>query len=291
MTPLPLLLATLGQASVSLTLLPPVQCVPANSIVDCAVELSTNVPTAVAAVDLILSWNPAQLQFLQAIPGSGPWLVSGFFNDPDGINTSTSDGDALYTLLGNPLTPPALPPDQVAVTFRFKVLTGGQVSLLPSLGAFGKTQVLGTTPGSNLTGAISPPASISAVSGPALEQVRLGSPPNPNAFRPGFTQGPVLGQVWDPYIDHASFAPSAVLDAFGVTLAPLNITLPGFGTLLCLPPLAGPLFKVPAGTKFAVPIPIACELVGVSLCTQAFSLDGLGNLSLTNALDITLGTH
>ncbi|TAJ14482.1 MAG: hypothetical protein EPO68_12750 [Planctomycetota bacterium] len=288
---LPPILAALGQASVSLTLTPPVQCAPVGALVDVAVVLSTDAPTAVAAVDLIVKWNPAQLQLVQTIPGSGPWFVAGYFNDPDGINTSTSDGDALYTLLGNPVTPPTLPPNQTAATFRFQVIADSQVNLLPTLGAFGKTQVLGTTPGSNLTGAIVGPASIGAVGGTALETVRLGSPPNPNAFRPGFTHAPVLGQTWDPYIDHASFAPGALLDAFGVTLAPINVPLPPFGTLLCLPPVAGPLFKVPAGQKFAVPIPIACELVGVALYTQAFSLDGLGNIELTNALDIVLGTQ
>lgn len=284
------ILAALTQASVSMTFTPPVQCAAVNDIVEVELVLATDVPTAISAVDVILSWNPAQLDFLNALPGGATWFVTGFFNDPDGINTSLSDGNALYTLLGNPLTPPTLPPNIPAAKFRFRVLADAQVAMLPTLGAFGKTKVLGTTPGSDLTGAISGPVLISAVSGPAIETPRLGSPPNPFAFKPGLTSGPVIGQVWDPYIDHSAFVPTAVLDAFGVTFAPINIALPPFGTLLCLPPTVTSLYTSVPGLPFHAPIPADCVLVGASLCTQAFSIDGASNLLLTNALDITLGS-
>jgi hypothetical protein len=288
---LPSLLATLSQASVSLTLTPADQCVTVNQIVDVVLMLSTDTPTAVAATDVILSWNPAELQFLQAVPGSVGWFVAGFFNDPDGINTSIVDGNALYTMLGNPLTPPALPPDIAAVTFQFKVLSSGQVAMLPSLGAFGKTQVLGTTPGSNLTGALSGPASITVASGPSAQIPRLGTPPNPDAFKPDVAHGPVVGLTWNPYIDHTAFFPGSLLDLMAIGPAvPLNIPTVPYGTFLC------DIFSFPyilrgavPGNPFSMPIPLNCSLVGLQACTQAASVD-LIDVKLTNALDITIGS-
>jgi hypothetical protein len=70
---------------------------------------------------------------------------------------------------------------------------------------------------------------------PASEVVRLGVPPNPAAFLPGVTSGPVLGGVWDPRLDHAAFAPGAVLDLAAISDAALNVPT-AFGTLLCDPP-------------------------------------------------------
>lgn len=120
--------------------------------------------------------------------------------------------------------------------------------------------------------------------------VRLGSPPNPDAFRPGLTSSTILGQTWDPFVDHTTFSPSAVIDGLALTVAPLNLALPPFGTLLVLPPVGIPLQTGPASAPFALPLPPKCSLAGAALYTQAFSIDSAGDLLLTNALDITLGT-
>ena len=86
--------------------------------------------------------------------------MSGFLPDPDGINTDIFDGTALYTALAQPTTPAAVPPSLVVASFRFQVLGTGYVSLLPSVGAFGKTRVIGVVPGVEVTGTISEPVCV-----------------------------------------------------------------------------------------------------------------------------------
>jgi hypothetical protein len=127
---------------------------------------------------------------------------------------------------------------------------------------------------------------------PSVELVRLGTPPNPDALRPGATSGPVLGKVWDPAIDHSSFMPAAAFDFLSLSAAPLNIPTE-FGTLLCTPALY--TFVNPASAPFAVSIPSDCSFLGAPLCFQGASWDGTEvsgtSLRLTSALDVTLGEH
>lgn len=123
------------------------------------------------------------------------------------------------------------------------------------------------------------------------EIARLGSPPNPAVLLPGVTSGPVVGATWDPIIDHAAFAPGAILDVLAVSLVSpgaVNIPTPA-GTLLCDISVEPLLFTTAPGTPFTVPIPDDCDLVGVPLCTQGVSVDA-GGLALTNALDIAVGS-
>jgi hypothetical protein len=122
----------------------------------------------------------------------------------------------------------------------------------------------------------------------AQEVVRLGTPPNPNAFLPGVTSGPVLGQTWDPVIDHASFVPDAVLDLLIVSGQPTNLPIPGSGTLLCLPGDLPIEFSSP-GTPFAVGVPGNDSLCGLELCSQGISINAAGVAVGANALDLTLG--
>ncbi|MEM7309329.1 MAG: hypothetical protein AAF682_21780 [Planctomycetota bacterium] len=129
------------------------------------------------------------------------------------------------------------------------------------------------------------------VSGGASESSRVGSPPNPDALLPGQTSGPVIGSVWDPVVDHTSFLPSATLDLLGVSVNPLNVALPPFGTLLCDPTILITVQTSPAGVPFAVPLPLDCASVGVTFCAQGASLDAAGSLRFANALDITIGTY
>jgi CubicO group peptidase (beta-lactamase class C family) len=123
----------------------------------------------------------------------------------------------------------------------------------------------------------------------AVETSRVGSPPNPDVLLPGVTSGPAIGATWDPVIDHAAFLPGAQLDALAVAAAPLNVPAPPYGTILCdvfSSPSA--LVSGPAGAPFAVPLPDACALLGVTLSAQGLSVDG-STVLLTNALDVTVG--
>lgn len=122
----------------------------------------------------------------------------------------------------------------------------------------------------------------------AIQNVRVGVPANPNAFLPG-SNGPKVGQVWNPVISHASFMPGAFLDIVALAFAPTNLPIAPFGTLLIdaftVPPLQ---FTKPAGVPHTIAIPNLSFLLGLNAYTQGLSLDGI-SISLTNAIDITFG--
>ena len=121
----------------------------------------------------------------------------------------------------------------------------------------------------------------------ATETVRTGTPPNPAAFVPGATSGPVLGQTWDPAI--TPFLAGAVLDFCGISSGAINLATP-IGTLLCNPPAAGLIFTSAGGAPFQIPIPADCGLAGANLCAQGGQVTAGGGIALANALDIVLGT-
>ncbi len=125
----------------------------------------------------------------------------------------------------------------------------------------------------------------------ATETIRAGTPPNPVALMPGLTSGPVLGSVWDPVIEHTTFVPGALIDVLALMQNPLQIYVPPLGTLLCDPSAILVSKTVAPGAPFAVPIPFKCAFLGLAVCTQGASVDGLGALHLTNALDATFGTR
>jgi hypothetical protein len=131
-------------------------------------------------------------------------------------------------------------------------------------------------------------------SGPSVtasETVRLGTPPNPNALKQSKATPPILGTTWAPYVDHASFVPTAAFDFLAVSFGPpLNVPL-SIGTLLCTPPAAGLIFAAAAGSPFKLPIPDTCSLAGAPGCSQAASLTATAAIQLTNALDFVIGTH
>lgn len=100
------------------------------------------------ALDAIVSWNPARLEFIELVDSGAPLVFSGFPPDQDGINDDIFDGEALYTALGQPTNPPVAPPapDRLIVTtFRFRAIAltpGTEVKFIPTVGDFGRTRVL-----------------------------------------------------------------------------------------------------------------------------------------------------
>ncbi len=281
----------LGSPGVDMTLITAPGPVPVGCTVEIDLILSATDPYKVASVDALLSWDPSKLKLIQALPSDEDWFVAAFLNDQDGINFDVTDGDALFTALHNPADPLDVPPTKTVATFVFEVLGDGQVELLASLGAFGESRVLGTTPGEAITGALSPPLPISSLSVAPLEVVRLGTPPNPDVFRPGVSGGPVIGTVWDPFVDHTTFMPTALLDILVVTpdLGFPDLPTP-FGTVLVDIFTANYLVFSPAGVPFAVGVPFNCALVGLDFCSQAAGLIPAVELMATNALDLTIGS-
>jgi len=123
---------------------------------------------------------------------------------------------------------------------------------------------------------------------PGLETVRLGAPPNPFALLPVGAGPPVIGQVWDPGIDHTTFVPDAVLDLYALYLFPANVPFPPAGTVLGSS-LAFSQVRLPSAS-LQLPLPNDCSLVDLRLSVQALSFDRGLDFYLTNALDVTIGT-
>ncbi len=178
------------------------------------------------------------------------------------------------------------------------VVRPGDGALIGSRGeAQGGDQLVAIDPASGATTELGPTGSGSpsdlaycpCPAVPSAEIVRLGNPPNPAAFLPGVTSGPVVGGVWDPVIDHTTFVPAAVVDFLVLSLTFTNIPS-GFGTVLCgLPPIVVVLSA--PGVPFAVPLPFSCTNVGALLCSQGGSVDGALAISATNALDLVIGSY
>jgi len=145
---------------VELRLDPADQVATAGSVIQVELVASAGLPQSMTAVDAIISWDPARLELLSASLGAFPAFVSGFLPDPDGINDDTTDGEALYTALAPIGTPATVPPDLLVATFDFKVLTSACVELTPAVGLFGKTRVIGTVPGQDITGTIGGPVTV-----------------------------------------------------------------------------------------------------------------------------------
>ncbi|MEM7310764.1 MAG: S8 family serine peptidase [Planctomycetota bacterium] len=153
----------------------------------------------------------------------------------------------------------------------------------------------GADPADDPCGAGPPPLTVSAWNAvnaitPPLELVQVGLPANPETFGVGVTSAPVLDKVWDPWIDHTTFATDAVADFVAVSLVLTNIPTP-FGTVLCgLDPLLVVLSPGP-GTPFHIPIPLESAYAGARLVTQGGSLGADGSIALANGLEIVIGTH
>ncbi len=123
----------------------------------------------------------------------------------------------------------------------------------------------------------------------ALENVRVGTPPNPAALLPGQSSGPLAGAIWDPVVDHTSFEPAASVDFLIVSLAPTEVPLGAKGTLLCSLPSLALLPNFAPGTPFLLPVPNDGSILGIPFCAQGASSGGGASFKLTNALDCVIG--
>ncbi|MEO0631530.1 MAG: hypothetical protein AAFY46_12520, partial [Planctomycetota bacterium] len=126
------------------------------------------------------------------------------------------------------------------------------------------------------------------------QQIRLGTPANPEALGFGAADGPTMGSVYAPQIDHSSFMPGAQLDYLFVSLESSNLPLPPFGTVLTgLSPIA--TLTQPASQLFQVPMPVSATLLSTPVTFQGASIDfaaGGGSevaIELTNAIDAVVG--
>ncbi len=171
---------------------------------------------------------------------------------------------------------------------------------IASWGAIGTSfpQVIDSPLGTRFTdvsaGRLTSLASVDPCSGSiqraASQVVRLGHPANEHAFFPAEVNGPALGKYWRPPI----FAPSANDVRFLlISGARANIPLGDAGTLLCDPTSSIFSLEVYTSQQQIVDIGVAynCSLLGLRLSTQAGWVDGRGSVTLTNALDVTVGTH
>ena len=253
------------------------------------IEALTSSPFDCSGFDLVLTWDPSQLVFSSAAAATTNWPINGFLfeNGTGQINDLTNDGAHMFSLR----TADAPVPVDGALTvarFSFQPLVDGAVALDQIVDGL-RTRALESTPSVDATGFVGVPVLLQPTApSSSVQTVRLGTPPNPNALRIGQTSGPVTGQTYDPWIDHTTFAPDAIVDVLGLSLAPTNLGLFDY-TLLISVPVANAFQAPSVGAPFAIPIPDDCALVGATASLQGFSV--LPNFALlgTNALDITIG--
>lgn len=104
----------------------------------------------VSALTAVVVWDPKVLRLVGA-DNNGPfsWMLAGFLRDPDRINVSLDDGDAVYTALAPPGAPAKISKAGLLVTtFKFEALLPCASSLIDialKLGRFGRTQVFDGT--------------------------------------------------------------------------------------------------------------------------------------------------
>ena len=172
-------------------------------------------------------------------------------------------------------------------TFWAVNLRGSTAELVVINPATGAPIVVGNLSGSGISAGLTG-LSADCWAFPSAEVARAGTPPNPNAFRPG-TQGPVIGRTWNPTIDHTSFFPGALTDF--MLLSPpssMSVTTP-FGTALCDLRVLVVVTKS-SSVPFAIPIPHDCTLISARLCTQGGAIGG-SRAGLANALDLVIGSY
>jgi|GEM_PF-3559758 len=139
---------------------PLAQSVPIGVTVNVKIVVNSPTPGGQAwdSLDAVIAWDPTRLKLLGSTQvGAGAFFfLTGFFPDPDGVNVSLIDGNAIFTALGPPgsqiIAPPA-PAQLVVTTLQFLALAptpATPVDFLPTIGVFGQTRVL--LGGFNVTG-------------------------------------------------------------------------------------------------------------------------------------------
>jgi hypothetical protein len=156
----------LGESDVNLEWRPASQTVFVGDTVDIglyAVSDDPEVDQSMAAMDVIIAWDPVYMQLLGVDDTGGPgWLSSSFPSDPYGLNEviPPQDGDGIYTALaslGEPVD--ATPQGTLVTTFRFDTLSETSVTVLEILESagspLGQTVVYsGDTPNWPVTGTL-----------------------------------------------------------------------------------------------------------------------------------------
>ena len=144
----------------------------------------SGVDQSIAAMDVILTWDPNALQF-QGSDTSGPypynWMFSGFQNDHsfDGLNDTWEDGSALYTALaqlGVENHANATPAGLLVTTFKCRKREVGaltSVTMPRAFGDYSETVVYdGHTPGLDVTGTLA--GDVSRALDPGRRELRWG---------------------------------------------------------------------------------------------------------------------
>lgn len=163
---------------VNMNFLPSAQVVNVGATVsiDILLQADGGAAESVSALDAILDWDPTLLQLngVNNAAAGYAWLAEGFLPDPDGINASLTDGNAIYTALGQLAAPAFAPPSPgalVVTTLEFTALAetaGTLVRFVPNMGTFGSTQIFaGFVPNSPITGDISSTALVTIIPEPA----------------------------------------------------------------------------------------------------------------------------
>lgn len=165
---------TLADSQINLSLVGPIGNVTTNQTIDVKLR-ATRQPIAsligegFVAIDMVLGWNPNDLQLLGLTQSGSVQLLSSQFPSPasdyTGLNESSppADGDALYSAFAPLGSPVLVPLNGVQVTtFRFKVkrhFESTQVRILPTLTrlATADTAVYDSMiPGLNVLGTLAP---------------------------------------------------------------------------------------------------------------------------------------
>jgi len=159
-----LLVVSAAQAKINLELRPlPEPCVSRELWIELYAVSDSEANQSIAAMDVILTWDPAVLRLLgNDDTGQYPynWLFSGFPNDSglDGLNNTWTDGNALYTAMaqlgGGPAW--ATPEGLLVASFIFRKLHVGEptdIQMPRQYGQYTKTVVYdGYIPNYDVTG-------------------------------------------------------------------------------------------------------------------------------------------
>ncbi len=206
----------LARADVDLSLQPDVVRANTGEVVRLSLiaTASSGVDESIAAMDVILQWDPSVLELIGKIDdGSYSWLVSGFLDDSglDGLNDTFEDGDALYTALAQfAPDPPAYATQTglVVTTFEFRALAPGMtaVEAMASAGARTRTVVYdGFVPGLEVTGSLlgadasvvlgCVPGTVNAAAGPIANVLFVNGSAGDGAGRVAVREGEALWAV------------------------------------------------------------------------------------------------